>query len=91
VISEAIATVEIVIWGAVISFGIIAALTAFLVIALGYWTGVLAIWVGRRIADRLYPAPPADLEADDKPEPELDDDLYAHWDAWNANPREEKP
>ncbi|MET8113740.1 hypothetical protein [Streptomyces prasinus] len=91
-ISEALEAVEIVIWGAVISFGILAALTAFLIIALGYWTGVLAVWVGRRIADRIHPAPPApEPEADDEPEPELDDDLYAHWDAWNAEPREEKP
>jgi hypothetical protein len=89
VISEAIEAVEIVIWGAVISFGIVAALTAFLIIAAGYWTGVFAIWAGRRIADRICPAPPApEPEAGD--EPEVDDELYAHWDAWNTEPRKEQ-
>lgn len=85
-INEAIEAVEIVIWGAVISFGIVAALTAFLIIALGYWTGVFAVWAGKRIANRLHPAPP---EPDDDPEPENDDELYAHWDAWNADTRKE--
>ncbi|MFF0166744.1 hypothetical protein [Streptomyces prasinus] len=84
-ISEALEAVEIVIWGAVISFGILAALTAFLIIALGYWTGVFAIWAGRRIAGRIHPQPPADLEADDD---QLFDACEA---AWNADTRKEKP
>lgn len=54
-IHEAIDTVEAVIWGAVISFALIAAGAAFLITALGYWTGVLTIWIGRRIAHRTHP------------------------------------
>jgi hypothetical protein len=53
VIAEAIDTVEAAIWGAIVSFTFLAAFTAYLIVALGYWAGVLAIWTGRRIANHL--------------------------------------
>jgi len=87
VIHEAIDTVEAVIWGAVISFAVIAAGTAFLITALGYWTGALTIWTWRRITNHTHPTtqPSTDLDA------EPDDEFYAHWAAWNADTRKEKP
>ena len=91
-IHEAIDTVEAVIWGAVISFALIAAGAAFLITALGYWTGVLAAWVWRRIAHRAHPTP---AEPEPEPGPATDDEasdgLYAHWNAWTAHHRKEKP
>ncbi|WHM30279.1 hypothetical protein OH540_09610 [Streptomyces sp. BPPL-273] len=67
--NEAIETVEAVIWGAVISFGILAALTAYIVTALGYWTAVFAVWAGRGLAGyiryrRSLPARRAALAAE---------------------------
>ncbi|WP_416477070.1 hypothetical protein [Streptomyces sp. LKA04] len=51
--NEAIETVEAVIWGAVISFGILAALLAYIVTALGYWAAVFAVWAGRRLTSYI--------------------------------------
>lgn len=91
-IHEAIDTVEAVIWGAVISFAVIAAGAAFLITALGYWTGVLTIWISRRITHRTHPTHAQPEPAtDDEPEAEADDGLYAHWNAWTTHPRKEKP
>lgn len=50
-IAEAVETVEAVIWGAVISFGILAAGAAYLTVALGYWTATLALWATRTITN----------------------------------------
>jgi len=87
-VSEAVEAVEAVIWGAIVSFAVIAALTAFLIAAAGYWAGVLAAWTWRRITRPDGPRPEPHPVDDDG----LDDDgLYAHWNAWTANPRKEKP
>ena len=84
-VHEAIEAVEAVIWGAIVSFAVIAALTAFLIAAAGYWAGVLAVWTWRQITRPTTTQPPP---VDDDG---LDDDgLYAHWTAWTANPRKEK-
>lgn len=48
-IHEAVETVEAIIWGAVVSFSIMAALAAYLIVALGYWAAVFALWAGRRL------------------------------------------
>ncbi|MBL3664456.1 hypothetical protein JL475_00150 [Streptomyces sp. M2CJ-2] len=87
-IHEAIETVEAVIWGAVISFGVIAAMAAFIIIALGYWAGVFAAWAWRCIASRIYPTTqPEATESEAAIEP--DDEFYAHWGAWTADTRKE--
>ena len=86
-VSEAFEAVEAVIWGAIVSFAVIAALTAFLIAAASYWAGVLAAWMWRRITRPDGPRPEPHPVDDDG----LDDDgLYAHWNAWTANPRKEK-
>jgi hypothetical protein len=54
VIHEAIETVEAVIWGAVISVGLLTAGAAYLIVALGYWTAVLATWTSRTITHHLH-------------------------------------
>jgi hypothetical protein len=53
VIAEAVYTAEAVIWGAIAAFAFLAAFTAYLAIALGYWAGVFAIWASRTITHHL--------------------------------------
>lgn len=53
-IHEALDTVEVIIWGAAISFGLIAAGVAYLIVGLGYWAGVLATWTSRTITRHLH-------------------------------------
>jgi len=86
-VSEAVEAVEAVIWGAIVSFAVIAALTAFLIAAAGYWAGVLAAWTWRRITRPTATQPqPVDDDGLD------DDGLYAHWNAWKApDTRREEP
>ncbi|MFJ2961224.1 hypothetical protein ACIPIC_02805 [Streptomyces collinus] len=52
-IAEAVHAAEAVIWGAIVAFAFLAAFTAYLAIALGYWAGVFAIWASRTITHHL--------------------------------------
>ncbi|MFF3928182.1 hypothetical protein [Streptomyces hirsutus] len=90
-INEAISAVETVIWGAVISAGLIAAGIAFLTVAAGYWTGRLIGWLYRRLRHRSavtrmrkQPPPPP-------PGPQAVDDYLTIRHTWHQPTRKETP